>query len=117
MALRPEQLESLRVALEALDRELEAALASTSEAARPVALDQAAIGRVSRIDAIQQQKMIEANRLAQQARRQRVRAALHRLADGSYGDCLACGEAIAPSRLEARPESPLCVACQTERER
>ena len=102
MSLRPDQRDALRAALEALDLELEAALASSTEAARPVALDQAAIGRVSRIDAIQQQKMLEANRAAQRARRQRVRAALARIADDAYGDCLECGEAIPFERLEAR---------------
>lgn len=40
-----------------------------------------------------------------------VEAALERLAAGQYGICTRCGEAIAPARLEALPETPLCAPC------
>ena len=40
-----------------------------------------------------------------------VRRALGRIKDGSYGTCVRCGEAIAPERLEARPEAALCIDC------
>ena len=45
-----------------------------------------------------------------------VIAALERTRDGSYGECLDCGETIAPQRLAALPWTPLCTACQTRRE-
>ncbi len=41
-----------------------------------------------------------------------VRLALERLENGSYGECLECGEAIAPKRLDAVPWTPYCIACQ-----
>jgi DnaK suppressor protein len=37
--------------------------------------------------------------------------ALERIANGGYGACVSCGEAIAPARLEARPEAALCIVC------
>jgi DnaK suppressor protein len=40
-----------------------------------------------------------------------VDAARARLDGGSYGRCLACGEAIAPARLEARPTARTCITC------
>lgn len=46
--------------------------------------------------------------------RDRVRSidqALARMDEGSYGVCVACGEAIPTERLEARPLSVRCVAC------
>lgn len=46
-----------------------------------------------------------------------VRQALARMADGSYGLCEHCGEPIGYSRLTARPEAPLCIACQTRLEK
>ncbi|MEM9176585.1 MAG: TraR/DksA family transcriptional regulator, partial [Myxococcota bacterium] len=92
MGLDEREKDGLRDRLEALARELETGLAGSAEAARPVALDQPAVGRVSRIDAIQQQKMIEANRNAQRARLQAVRAALGRIDDDAFGECRACGE-------------------------
>ena len=40
-----------------------------------------------------------------------VDRALERIANGTYGDCVRCGGAIAPARLEARPEAALCIDC------
>ena len=42
---------------------------------------------------------------------ERTERALAKLDEGSYGMCDACGEPIAPARLEALPESVLCVGC------
>jgi DnaK suppressor protein len=42
---------------------------------------------------------------------ERVDRALAKLTEGSYGSCDSCGGEIAPARLEARPESVLCVSC------
>jgi RNA polymerase-binding protein DksA len=41
-----------------------------------------------------------------------VQAALHRLADGSYGRCADCGEPISVQRLLAQPAALRCLACQ-----
>jgi DnaK suppressor protein len=43
-----------------------------------------------------------------------VRAALDRIADGSYGACLECEEEISQKRLKAVPWATLCIACQEE---
>jgi DnaK suppressor protein len=43
---------------------------------------------------------------------QKVRAALHRIEKGAFGDCLACGDEIEIKRLEAMPTAPLCLFCQ-----
>lgn len=40
-----------------------------------------------------------------------TRAALERLANGSYGQCESCGEPIAPARLLAMPEATRCIDC------
>jgi DnaK suppressor protein len=103
-------------ALRALEHELSEAL-SSSRSHEPVALDQQAFGRVSRIDAIQQQQMAQAARRAQTLRLSQVRAALEALQNDEYGICRLCEEPIAPARLRARPETPLCLDCQKQRER
>ena len=41
----------------------------------------------------------------------RIEAALKRIDDGSYGDCVKCGEEIAPERLELLPATPFCRNC------
>ncbi len=44
----------------------------------------------------------------------RIRAALGRLRDGSYGICVQCGEEISRERLEVLPETPLCRQCAAQ---
>lgn len=46
-----------------------------------------------------------------------IDAALRRIREGRYGVCEDCGDAIAPARLAAVPETPVCAACQELRER
>lgn len=47
----------------------------------------------------------------------RIAAALERLDAGEYGQCVECGETIAPARLRALPEVTTCVRCQDRLER
>ncbi len=42
---------------------------------------------------------------------ERLRRALAKLDEGSYGRCDSCGGEIAPGRLEVAPESALCIDC------
>ena|SRR5207247_925957 len=46
-----------------------------------------------------------------------VRAALGRMADGSYGVCLHCEEDISPKRLNAVPWTAYCIKCQEAADR
>jgi DnaK suppressor protein len=61
--------------------------------------------------------MNQAGREGLALRAQQVRAALERIAAGTYGACAACEEEVGYARLKARPETPFCIACQTRRER
>jgi DnaK suppressor protein len=46
-----------------------------------------------------------------------VRAALRRIADGSYGVCQHCDEEIKPKRLQAVPWTMYCIRCQEAADR
>jgi RNA polymerase-binding transcription factor DksA len=46
-----------------------------------------------------------------------IEAALHRLEQGTYGTCQACGRKIAEERLEALPATRFCVDDQAKAER
>ncbi|NIQ95787.1 MAG: TraR/DksA family transcriptional regulator [Desulfuromonadales bacterium] len=109
--LQDDQIEELREDLLALREQLEKLLQSTQESSRPVDLNEP-IGRVTRIDAIQQQSMAQAGRRAQELQLSRVKAALAAMASGDYGLCRRCEEPIAYTRLKVSPESPFCVDCQ-----
>lgn len=78
---------------------------------KPVELDQQSVGRLSRMDALQQQAMAEAleGRRGQELRR--IELALVRIEDGSFGACQRCGELVARRRLELDPTIALCVDC------
>jgi RNA polymerase-binding transcription factor DksA len=45
-----------------------------------------------------------------------IEEALVRIADDTYGVCLACSAPIEPEWLDACPETELCVTCQQSRE-
>jgi DnaK suppressor protein len=47
----------------------------------------------------------------------RTERALAKLDDGTYGTCDGCGEPIAPARLQALPDSVLCMACARSQRR
>ncbi len=47
----------------------------------------------------------------------RTGRALAKLDEGTYGNCDACGAQIAPARLQAMPDSVLCVACAASERR
>lgn len=46
-----------------------------------------------------------------------LKHALAKFDDGTYGVCEECGNPVGFSRLQARPEAKLCIACQTRAER
>jgi RNA polymerase-binding transcription factor DksA len=56
-------------------------------------------------------EVLEATGNAGKAEITRIRAALGRIADGSYGTCMRCGEPIAEARLDLLPWTPLCRNC------
>ncbi len=45
-----------------------------------------------------------------------IKIALQRLDNGTYGQCVECGDHIESGRLSALPYASLCVHCQTRRE-
>ncbi len=84
---------------------------ATAADRRPVELDQSSVGRLSRMDALQMQAMAQATERRRAVEITRIEAALKRIADGDFGWCVTCGEAIAPKRLEADPTVPTCIDC------
>lgn len=76
-----------------------------------VELDQQSVGRLSRMDAMQQQEMAQAEARRRTSDLARIDQALKRLASDEYGWCAECGEPIAYRRLEIDPAAHLCVEC------
>ncbi|MGD8998984.1 MAG: TraR/DksA C4-type zinc finger protein [Granulosicoccaceae bacterium] len=80
-------------------------------AAAAVELDQTRVGRLSRMDALQGQAMSVAARQRRELELKAIAAALVRIDKHEYGECLACGEAIAAARLEIDPATRFCIHC------
>ncbi len=91
--------------------ELKALAETGAEAAQPVELDQARVGRLSRMDALQGQAMSQEARRRREQELMRISKALKRLELGEFGECLTCGEEIAVGRLEVDPAATLCIRC------
>lgn len=83
----------------------------SSEARNPVALDQQSVGRLSRMDAMQQQAMSNATQANRHRDLVRIEAALRRVRDDEYGYCEECGEEIPDGRLAIDPMAERCVTC------
>lgn len=114
--LTAKQIKDLKKQLKLKAAELDSQLDESRQNAEPVTLDQQSVGRVSRIDAIQQQQMAVANREQSILLLNQVSAALRRTVSDEYGFCLQCGEPIGFPRLEAQPFTPLCLECQSAME-
>jgi DnaK suppressor protein len=105
------KLKEFRKSLHALNAEIRAAEAETSCERAPVELDQQAVGRLSRMDALQVQAMALETSRRRKAKLRRITSALARIDEGEFGYCLECGEKIAARRLELNPTAPLCIDC------
>jgi DnaK suppressor protein len=81
-----------------------------------VELDQSKVGRLSRMDALQQQAMLDATKARAQRECVRIQSALSRIDQGEYGRCVQCDDPIAIGRLEFDAATPLCMACASRLE-
>jgi DnaK suppressor protein len=90
------------------------ALADGESARATVALDQTSVGRLSRMDAMQQQAMAHGVRERLMRQKWRLEAAQDRIHSGQFGICCDCGDPIPIERLEADIATPFCAYCQEE---
>jgi len=86
-------------------------IAAGKDEGKPVELDQTRIGRLSRMDALQQQAMSQETERRRQTELARVKSALERLETGDFGYCVTCGEEIAEDRLALDLTLPTCIDC------
>ena len=83
---------------------------SLEEGSKPVAPDDA-IGRLTRMDAINAKGMNEANLNAARVKLAKLERALAKLHDPDFGTCAICEEPIPVGRIMLMPETTVCVQC------
>jgi DnaK suppressor protein len=109
--LTPEQVEELAVELRRQLERLHRSMRVTDANAEPVKLDQTAVGRLSRIDSLQNQSMARNLQQRERIKLADIEGALRRVEDGTYGLCITCGAELPFGRLYAMPECPTCSGC------
>lgn len=109
--LTAEQLAELEDEVRRQLSKLEASMVVSDEAAKPVQLDQSAVGRLSRMSSLQSQGMAKGLHERERLRLALLLEAERRLDSGTYGTCTDCGADVAFERLLIFPESATCRAC------
>lgn len=112
--MTPAEQEAYRPVLEALAADLRAQLAQEDPTKDSITPDNA-IGRLTRMEAIQAQSMGAATRQRQATRLKQVERALRFIDEGRYGTCVGCGKLVEAGRLEIMPEAVACVTCASRR--
>ena len=108
--MTPERQALFRERLLALEMEIQSDLDASKDASGVVKLD-TAIGRLSRMDAMQEQQMALELRRRRAQQLQRIANALKRITQNRYGLCGRCKQPIAEERLELSPDVVMCVRC------
>ena len=114
---RDAELQEILSDLETLRADLLVLIADETGATKTVELDQSTQGRLSRMDAIQAQKMAQAQRRRAEQRLERIQSVLEIRDDdpSAFGCCRICEESIGFRRLKAQPDALFCVECAHER--
>lgn len=110
MTTDKDPLASAKAELEELDRNLTRRREELARADTRPKMN-SAVGRLTFMDELQQHEVAEHGRRNVEAQAGRVRAALVRIEDGTYGKCVRCGIDIPVERLEYMPETAHCVQC------
>jgi len=93
---------------------LEQDIIELKELTQPIAPENA-IGRISRMDAINNKSINDAALVKSEERLRKLKAALVKVDEDYFGLCGSCGEEIPVGRLMLMPESPFCVGCASRR--
>ena len=101
----------MRQIIESLIKEIHQELEASADASKTAVTPDSAIGRISRVEAMQTRHIGEASARARKERLALLKKALDAIDDGDYGLCEGCEEPIPFARLKLIPEATLCVAC------
>ena len=96
--------------------ELQGLADTGADAEQVVELDQAKVGRLSRMDAMQAQAMAKASGRRREQMLVRIEMALQKIENDEYGICRDCEEPIPVKRLEFDPTAIRCVECASAAE-
>ena len=110
------RLQRFRTALEIRRTELRRSIAHLEEYAKTKE-DEAAADALDRAGSSHSKDMLARRLAAEHGLLRNVEAALKRIGEGTFGECVSCGTEINAKRLEAVPWARYCIDCQEKLER
>lgn len=108
--LGSEEKAEIKAAIEKKMADLKERIAEYKELTKPIAPD-VAIGRVSRMDAINNKSVNEAALRQAESQYSALQRALQRLPEEHFGLCVRCGNPIPTGRILLMPGATQCVRC------
>ncbi len=105
-----QEKQELKEAIERKIKMTKSAIGDYKEMTKPVAPD-VAIGRISRMDAINNKSVMEAALREAEAKLKRLEKAISKIDDDDFGICSQCKQPIPFGRLKAMPDSTKCMKC------
>lgn len=111
-----EEKKAVREEIEQRIADAQKSIQTLREQTKPVP-PSVAIGRLTRMDAIQQKSMAEANLRSTENDIKNLKKALLRLDEDNFGVCVVCSGEIPPGRILAVPEAKVCVKCASAKRR
>ncbi len=109
-----EEKQKVKIEIEKRISEAQSVIETLKEQTKPVP-PSVAIGRLTRMDAIQQKNMAEANLKTNEAVIKNLNNVLLKIDDEDFGKCLVCGNDIPVQRIIAVPDAKICVPCASKR--
>jgi DnaK suppressor protein len=108
--MTPEEKDQLRKLIPERIQRLETEIDELREATKPIEPD-CSIGRVSRMDAINNKSVNEATLIKKRRQLEGLKSSLQNLDKDNFGKCVVCGREIPMGRILIVPESRKCMAC------
>lgn len=108
--MSPEEKATIKANLLKELEKVQSRIADLKELTRPISPENA-IGRVSRMDAINNKSVNEATLRTAESKFSNIKLALEKIDEPDFGICRICGQDIPYGRLIVMPGSSRCVRC------
>jgi len=108
--MSPEEKQQLKDKIEELIVKYEHDIKETEKMTQPITPENS-LGRISRMDAINNKSVMEASLRNKISKRNKLKSALIQIEKEGFGACLNCKKQINPKRLMFMPESTKCIHC------
>ena len=108
--MNQELINKIEIEIKDSIEKLEVEIDQLQEDAKPISPENS-IGRISRMDAINNKSVVEASLRNRRKKLSKLRIALSKVHQPGFGTCISCKGNINPKRLMLLPESEKCVNC------